>query len=414
MDESQAPNGENARTPEWFVPLFQKRGIQSLTTVQSLVIPHIRGGESLLFRSATGSGKTFAYLIPLIERFFSENDDTEDPRTPQGNTKRILVIAPTIELCSQIKSEAEALIGCVSGDQASAKPAPRAMLCAGQANLSRQIDTLKKENPQIIIGNPARLLELARMKKLHIDRPRYLSAVVLDEGDRLAGDEKIAPVLRELFALIPDGSNSAPPYRVQKIACQATLPEQCKKALFSLFGGEVPLLENNDLSLLRDRIAHWAVFSESRKMGKALRSLLFAIEKKGKPYKVLVFCANTAMADKITSELRYHNIKALSLHGELDKQARSSALASFRSSSPRSAVKILVSTDLASRGLDVQDITHIVSLGVPADDDSYIHRAGRTARAGKRGIAITIGDERELRALALLEKRLSIIVHPFC
>jgi superfamily II DNA/RNA helicase len=355
------------------------RGINAPTEIQRLVIPRVLAGENALFRSATGTGKTFAYLLPLFERLLAA--ETE------GAFPRVLVIAPTLELCSQIKQEADFLL----------KDKPRRVsLLIGSANMSRQIDALKKDKPDVIVGNAARLLQLERMGKLKLGR---VEALVLDEGDRLISDELLAETTALLARINPRQTTAR-----QTLACSATMSPQSRERLIPLMGEAVVTLETEEQEILRERISHWAFFSEERRKISELCSLLIASDAK----KALVFTARGGQVGNIVSQLQYHKIAAVGLHGDMEKKSRKQAMDAFRSDQAR----VLVSSDLAARGLDIPAITHIISLDVPANAEAYIHRAGRTARAGRRGVIATIGDAEELRRFAQLEKKLGITVYP--
>jgi superfamily II DNA/RNA helicase len=355
------------------------RGINAPTEIQRLVIPHVLAGENVLFRSATGTGKTFAYLLPLFERLLVAEGE--------GAFPRVLIIAPTLELCSQIKQEADFLL--------KDKPC-RVSLLIGSANMSRQIEALKKDKPHIIVGNTARLFQLERMGKLKLSR---VEALVLDEGDRLISDELLA----ETAALLGRVNPRHVPAR-QALACSATMSPQSRERLIPLMGEAVITLETEEQEILRERISHWAFFSEERRKISALCSLLIASGAK----KALVFTARGGQVGNIVSRLQYHKIAAVGLHSDMEKKARKQAMDAFRSEQAR----VLVSSDLAARGLDIPSITHIISLDVPVSAEAYIHRAGRTARAGRRGVVATIGDAEDLRRFAQLEKKLGITVYP--
>ncbi|MDR2630618.1 MAG: DEAD/DEAH box helicase [Spirochaetaceae bacterium] len=360
-----------------FIEKLTGRNIREPTPIQKLVIPSLLAGNNVLFCSATGTGKTFAYLLPLFQTLF---DSVPVERGPE-----LLVLAPTLELCSQIKKEADFLL---EGGERRLK----VNLVIGSANLDRQIDALKREKPRVIVGNPGRLLILVRMKKLRLGN---LSALVLDEGDRLFAEE-LAGDTRELLAFINRDR--------QTTACSATLSSKSRD-LLSPFMGEGPVfLETGGEEILRNRIEHWAFFCEERRKIQHLRSLLAAV----KPKKVLVFSGRSGQLGNIVSQLQYHHLSVAGLYGDMDKKNRKEAIDGFRSGK----IPILISSDLAARGLDIPDITHVIALDVPVEAGPYIHRAGRTGRAGKRGIMITIGDADEMRRLARLEKKLGITMYP--
>jgi superfamily II DNA/RNA helicase len=390
----------------FFVERLAGRGITAPTAVQRLVIPSLLSGESLLFSSATGTGKTFAYLIPLFQSLFLPSGPPADPGAGGGGSKgwpRILVCAPTYELCSQIKGEADFLLRDIPAGETgpeAGRPPPAAGLVIGAAAAGRQIDALKKDKPQVIIGNPGRLLQLVRMGKLRLGA---VEALVLDEGDRLTADELFA-VSGELVSLVN-------PER-QTVACSATLPPRSRERLIPLAGGgkggntddNPRIISAGDNEALRGAIEHWALFSEERQKISVLRSFLAAAS----PRKALVFTARPWQAGNIASRLRYHRLAAGALHGDMDKKERKRALEDFR----RGRTRILVTSDLAARGLDITGVTHVIALDTGETGDPYIHRAGRTGRAGNRGVMVTIGDEEELRRLAKLEKKLGIVVYP--
>ncbi len=351
------------------------RSITEATDIQRRVVPLILRGEDVLFRSATGTGKTFAYLLPLLQNLLKA------PRSPLG--PELLVCAPTYELCAQIKKEADFLLEGTG---------VKAALLMGSANISRQIETLKKEKPRLVVGNPGRLNQLLRMGKLRLMDLRYL---VLDEADRLIAQELYSETVAFLDQL---------PKNRCTVACSATLNDRQKDTLSRFMKGTVQRQESEDNYILRERIEHWAFYSEGRRKISTLRSLVHAAN----PAKTLVFTEQTGQIGNIVAQLQFHKIAAAGLFGDMAKQDRKKALDDFRTG----RVRVLVTSDLGARGLDVPDITHIVELDVPSLPDSYAHRAGRTARAGRHGVMATIGDEKELPRLAQLEKKLGIVVYP--
>ncbi|MDR2740186.1 MAG: DEAD/DEAH box helicase [Treponema sp.] len=377
----------------FFIGRLKERGIRTPEEIQRRVIPRLFRGERVLFSSPTGTGKTFAYLIPVFQKMMepaavSGNGCNTDRagQAPQAKlSAEALILAPTYELCSQIKQEAEFLLSGAASFKVS--------LLIGSGALSRQIETLKKDRPRVLVGNPGRVLQLVKMGKLRLGNLRFL---VLDEADRLSADELYGET-RELVSLIRSGYTAA---------CSATLPDRCRERLLSLMGEKSGIFveETRTNEILRDRIEHWAFFCEERDKIGLLRSFLAAL----RPRKALVFTSRGAQVGNIVSKLQYHGISALGLYGDMDKRARKQAMDDFR----RGRSAVLVASDLAARGLDIPDVSHIISLDTGADPDAYIHRAGRTARAGKRGIMATFGDEAEMRALLRLEKKLGIIVYP--
>lgn len=401
-------------------------GITSPTAVQQKIMPLVAEGKNLMFQSETGTGKTFAYLLPILQRL------CDNPKS--SNPVRVLVASPTYELASQIKAQVR-LVSDV-----------KCALCIGGAPISRQVELLK-EKPQIVIGGPARLLELIHLKKLKADA---VETLVLDEADRL-----LSPELRN----DTEGLLERLPRRVQLIGNSATVSDYTRKVLqnardaIDRASEEKALAESGKASgskdsagkistdmaangnkdaeakdsgntpadqnpadraiefvtlptedVLRKRITHVAIFAERRDKIDTLRSFINAV----KPKKLLVFTAKSDQIENIASKLRYRKLECEALSAKIGKQERKSAIDRFRSGK----VSILVTTDLASRGLDIPDVTHVVQLDLPQTADFFIHRAGRTARAGKTGMNCVIGDAYEMQDFAKLEKKLGLKVYP--
>ena len=340
-------------------------GITSPTPVQAEVIPRIMQGENLLFESETGTGKTFAYLLPLINKLETLDDHQR---------VRIIVVAPTFELASQINSACKSV------------SSHKSALMIGGAPLKRQIETLK-EKPEIIIGTAARLVELIHLKKLKVEG---LIAAVFDETDRLVKKESVEDT-SNFRNLLPAGT--------QIIACTATLSKQTK-----IFFADAKNVVMPPEDVLRKRITHWAIYAENRDKIDTLRKFLAAEN----PTKALIFTSRADQVENIYNKLTYKKVVCAALHAKTDKQKRKAAIDRFRSGKE----KILITSDLAARGLDIPEISHIIQMDFPQDEDFFIHRSGRTARAGKTGINVVIGDEWEMRHFAQLEKKLGITVHP--
>ena len=345
--------------------------IKEPTAVQKKVIPEILAGKNVIFQSATGSGKTFAFLLPILQKIQGE----ENP----AKAVRLVVVSPTFELASQLRAAASSVSDLKTG------------LFIGGVPLKRQIDSLK-EKPSIVVGTPSRLLELCRLKKLKTEN---CAALVLDEADRLVSKE-IVQESQDLMSFFGP--------KTQKIACSATITKKVEKFLQD---GENSSFETILLPLedvLREKIQHWAFFAERRDKIETLRSLLHALG----PKKALIFASRSDQVENIFQKLKFKKVNCAALTANVKNQERQSILAHFRSGK----TPVLITSDLSSRGLDIPDIECVIQSDFPQDEDFFVHRAGRTARAGKSGVNIVIGDERELKQLAALEKKLKIIVRP--
>jgi superfamily II DNA/RNA helicase len=232
---------------------------------------------------------------------------------------------------------------------------------------------------------------LLNARKLKLSGIEYL---ILDEADRLISEEQAEETGELLRRVNPSAV---------KIACSATLSPKNRLRLNALLG-DAPVYESDEQEILRNNILHWAVWAEDRDRINTLRSFLSA----ARPKKALVFAERAVLIDEIVSKLSHHKYNTAGIYSGMDKKARKNALENFR----LGRVKVLVSSDLAARGLDIENVTHIVTMGVNPDAEVYIHRAGRTARAGKKGTMVSIGSEKDLRNLRLIEKKLGLVVYP--
>ncbi|MBR7079899.1 MAG: DEAD/DEAH box helicase, partial [Treponema sp.] len=342
------------------VGCLEKNGITEPSPVQEKVIPMIMQNKNIMFQSETGSGKTLAYLLPLIDRL--ENEE-------QSGDLSLLIVSPTYELASQIKAQIQAIsdISCA--------------LCIGGSPISKQIEKLR-ERPRIVIGGSARILELIHLKKLKAEQVRCL---VLDEADRL-----LSPELRDETQALLDRLNK----NVQIIGNSATVSKFTRDTLEKARESkeqdnpdamEFVTVDSHDV--LRTKIEHWAIFAQRQQKIDTLRSFIHAV----KPEKLIVFTNRTDQVENIVSKLKYKKIDCEGFSSKTDKKQRKIFLDRFRSGK----LPILVTTDLASRGLDIPRITHVIQMDLSDKSDFFIHRAGRTARAGLSGVNCVIGDEKE-------------------
>lgn len=358
----------NLGLKESIIQILSKLDISTPSLIQQKTIPEVLQNKNVVFESETGTGKTFAYLLPLIQNL--ENC--------KSNEDKIIILAPTYELASQIKLTASQVTSL------------KASLFIGGTPIKRQIEVLK-DKPQIIIGNPSRILELIHLKKLKTSNVR---ALVLDEADRLVSVE-IADETKKLISTIPCDA--------QFIACTATLNQNTKHTLKGLFSNLSEIILPKE-DILSKKITHYALFAESRDKISTLKSFILAEN----PEKLLVFTSRADQVENIAQKLQYKKVDCMALHAKTDKKERKAAIDRFRNGKCR----ILITSDLASRGLDIPGITHIVQMDLPSNEDFFVHRSGRTARAGKSGINVVIGDEYEMRKYAALEKKLGLKVYP--
>ncbi|MCQ2601292.1 MAG: DEAD/DEAH box helicase [Treponema sp.] len=358
----------NLGLKESIIEILSKLDISTPSLIQQKTIPEVLQNKNVVFESETGTGKTFAYLLPLVQNL--ENC--------KSNEDKIIILAPTYELASQIKLTASQVTSL------------KASLFIGGTPIKRQIEVLK-DKPQIIIGNPSRILELIHLKKL---KTSNVKALVLDEADRLVSVE-IADETKKLISTIPCDA--------QFIACTATLNQNTKHTLNGLFSNLNEIILPKE-DILSKKITHYALFAESRDKISTLKSFILAEN----PEKVLVFTSRADQVENIAQKLQYKKVDCMALHAKTDKKERKAAIDRFRNGKCR----ILITSDLASRGLDIPGITHIIQMDLPSNEDFFVHRSGRTARAGKSGINVVIGDEYEMRKYAALEKKFGLKVYP--
>lgn len=352
---------------------LQENNLTNPTAVQKQVIPELLQKKSVLFQSETGTGKTLAFLLPILQKL-NENDKSAE----------VIILSPTHELSSQIKSEIKKISDV------------KTILCIGGTPLKRQIENLK-DKPKIIIGSAVRIKELIFLKKI---KTQNINTIVFDEIDRLIEPEIRDDTIELLKLLNSD---------VQVIGCSATIKPNLKKIFETALAtmrenSTIDFIELPLEDILQKKITHWAIFAEQRNKIDTLRSLINAI----KPEKLLIFTSKTDQVANITQKLQFKKIDCVGLHSKTDKIQRKSIIDRFKSGK----TKILITSDLAARGLDIQGITHIVQMDLPSNDDFFIHRAGRTGRAGNNGTNIVIGDAYEMKKYANLEKKLKIIVYP--
>lgn len=353
--------------------VMEKQGMNDPTAIQRQVIPKILQGIHLVGQAPTGTGKTLAYLLPLLQML--------DASLPQVQA---VVLAPTYELGMQIARVAEQVIR-LSG------LALRSQALIGGANIARQMDKLKQK-PQLIIGSTGRMLELSRKGKLKL---AHVKTLVLDEFDRMLDDQNV-PHLRDFLDVLPEES------KLQFLFFSATAPKKALERADFLNHPEVIRVKESPEEL--SRRAHFCCMVPFRDKVAMVRKLTRRLGVK----RGLVFINRAFDAERTLSKLQYEGIRAGSLLGHSGKMERKQAIADFE----KGKLQLLLSTDLAARGLDMEGIDYVFNLDLPDSAQLYQHRAGRTARAGASGTVITLADAKEAVKLAELEKKLDIQIRP--
>ena len=349
------------------VAALGKQEITEPTPIQVAALPVLVAGKDAYLNAETGTGKTLAYLLPIFSRLVAEQQVTQ-----------AVIVAPTHELAIQIQRQ------CADLGQ-NAGWAIRSLLLIGGTPMDRQIEKLKKK-PHVVVGSPGRILELIGMGKL---KTQGVRSVVIDEADRLLVAESL-PTIRAIVQAMPRGR--------QLIFASATQQRESAAAIATLAPDLVML--QTGAAAVNENIEHFYLVCEERDKPDVLRRLLHAL----RPERALVFVHRSELARDVTSKLAHHKIPVAELHAAGDKRDRKQAMDGFRSGQ----VPVLVASDVAARGLDVAGITHVVNLDVPSQSKAYLHRVGRTARAGAKGQAVTLMTADEVRLVRRYEKELGI------
>lgn len=356
--------------PPDLVAALAKQQITEPMPIQVAALPVLLAGKDAYLNAETGTGKTLAYLLPIFCRLDAKLDATQ-----------AVIVAPTHELAIQIQRQ--------SCDLAQNAGWPiRTLLLIGGTSMDRQIDKLKKK-PHIVVGSPGRIHELIGMGKL---KTQAVRSVVVDEADRLLVAESL-PTLRAILKATPRGRQlifaSATEQNESAEAIAALAPE-----LVMLQAGAAPVNEN---------IEHLYLVCEERDKPEVLRKLFHALH----PERAIAFVHRSDTAADVTAKLAHHQIPVADLHGARDKRDRKQAMDDFRSA----RVRVLIASDIAARGLDIPGVTHIINLDVPTQSKAYLHRVGRTARAGAKGQAVTLMTDDEVRLVQRYETELGIVMH---
>jgi superfamily II DNA/RNA helicase len=356
--------------PPELVSALARQRIAEPTAIQIAALPVLLAGRDAYLNAETGTGKTLAYLLPIFCRL----DQTQE-------VTQAVIVAPTHELAIQIQRQ------CTDLAQNSSWPI-RSLLLIGGTSMDRQLDKLKKK-PHIVVGSPGRIHELIGMGKL---KARAVTTVVIDEADRLMLEEGLATI-RAIIQATPPGR--------QLIFASATEQPESAKAIATLApelvmirAGTAPVNEN---------IEHLYLVCEERDKPELLRKLWHAL----RPERAIVFVHRNETAETVAAKLAHHQIPVADLHAASDKRDRKQAMDDFRSG----RVRVLIASDVAARGLDFQGVTDIFNLDVPSQSKAYLHRVGRTARAGAKGRAATLMTEAEVRLVRRYERELGIIMH---
>ena len=326
-------------------------------------------GKDIIAEAHTGTGKTLAFLIPIFEKINVEKREMQ-----------AIILAPTHELVVQIESQIK-LLSTNSGINVTS------LSIMGESNIEKQIKKLKEVKPHIIVGSPGRILDLIKKKKI---TAHTIKTIVLDEADNLLSKNK--PVI------IKDIIKSTMKDR-QLMFFSASINKETLNLAKTLVK-DVEIIKIENKSEINPKIEHICILGSLRDRFENLRKLLAAEQ----PQRAIVFVNNNTDLRQINEKLQYHKVKSTAIYGNASKEERQRALDAFR----RGKCNVLVSSDLSARGLDIPEVSHIISLDFPVNPDEYLHRAGRTARGNNSGVSVCLITNKDIEILQSYEKAFDI------
>ncbi|MCX2934379.1 DEAD/DEAH box helicase [Mycobacterium sp. CVI_P3] len=356
-----------------------EQGIEHAFAIQELTLPLALAGDDLIGQARTGMGKTFAFGVPLLHRI------TTDTERPLSGIPRALVVVPTRELCLQVHGDLVTAAKYLQADE-SRKLTVTAIY--GGRPYEPQIEALQK-GVDVVVGTPGRLLDLAQQGHLQLGG---LSVLVLDEADEML-DLGFLPDIERILKLLPD--------KRQAMLFSATMPDPIITLARTFMNQPTHIRAEGVQGAATHDTTEQFVYRAHALDKVEMVSRILQAEGRGA---TMVFTRTKRTAQKVADELAERGFKVGAVHGDLGQIAREKALKAFRNSD----IDVLVATDVAARGIDIDDITHVINYQIPEDEQAYVHRIGRTGRAGKTGIAVTLVDWDELDRWSMIDKALKL------
>ncbi|MDX2375743.1 DEAD/DEAH box helicase [Microbacterium sp. LRZ72] len=349
------------------VDALAARGIVDSFPIQEQTIPLGLPGQDIIGQAKTGTGKTFGFGIPVVQRLGP---------APEPGVKALIVV-PTRELAVQVYEDMDMLTG--------NRPTSIVAIYGGKA-YEGQIEQLKA-GAQIVVGTPGRLIDLAGQRLLDLSNA---TEVVLDEADKML-DLGFLPDIEKIFQKVPAVRHTQ--------LFSATMPGPIVTLARRFMSNPIHIRASDpDEGLTQANIRHLVYRAHSLDKDEIIARILQA-EGRGK---TVVFTRTKRAAQKLVDELGDRGFNAAAVHGDMSQEARERSMASFKAGKR----DVLIATDVAARGIDVDDVTHVINHTIPDDEKTYLHRAGRTGRAGKTGIAVTFVDWDDLHKWALINRAL--------
>ncbi|WP_319457515.1 MULTISPECIES: DEAD/DEAH box helicase [unclassified Mycobacterium] len=365
------------------VRALREEGIEHPFAIQELTLPLALAGDDLIGQARTGMGKTFAFGVPLLNKI------TTDPERPLSGIPRALIVVPTRELCLQVYGDLATAAKYLRADvEGHADRKFTVTSIYGGRPYEPQIEALQK-GVDVVVGTPGRLLDLAQQGHLQLGG---LSVLVLDEADEML-DLGFLPDIERILKQIPTER--------QAMLFSATMPGPIITLARTFMNQPTHIRAEAPLSSqTHDTTEQFAYRAHALDKVETVARILQANGRGA----TMVFTRTKRTAQKVADELAERGFKVGAVHGDLGQGAREKALKAFRTGE----VDVLVATDVAARGIDIDDITHVINYQIPEDEQAYVHRIGRTGRAGKTGIAVTLVDWDELPRWTMIDKALGL------
>jgi len=361
------------------IEALSRVGITAPFPIQAMTLPVAIDGNDIIGQAKTGTGKTLGFGIPLLHRVLGPEDDgfaeLNTPGAPQA-----LVIVPTRELAGQVAEDLRTAAGLMK---------IRVLTVYGGRAYEPQIDALKR-GIEVVVGTPGRLLDLAQQGHLRLGHVRSL---VLDEADEML-DLGFLPDVEKLLSLTPDGR--------QTMLFSATMPGAVVN-LARRYMTQPTHIRASDPTDTGATVLATAQFVYRAHAMDKVEMVARLLQAQGRGL-TIIFTRTKRTAAKVADELADRGFAAAAIHGDLGQGAREQALRAFRNGK----VDVLVATDVAARGIDVENVTHVVNYGCPEDEKTYLHRIGRTGRAGNTGVAVTFVDWDDLHRWTMINKALDL------
>lgn len=347
--------------------------IVDMTEIQRQTYKHIMDNRDIIACSSTGTGKTLAYLIPIINRLKSDTHNIQ-----------AVVLVPTAELAIQVNNTLKDIFTHMDNAFSS-------VALIGDVNISRQIDSIKSNKPAIIIGTPNRIHQLISNKKIKVHEVKTL---VLDEADKLFDKTFIQDVEAIRKSLMKF---------TQVLLFSASVDKKTRTNILCFKPIFIDINSNSgNTSQIPSTIKHISVISDRRERIETLRKIIKAV----KPQKAIIFVNSKYDLEESLQKLEYHHYNVASIAGNKDNSAKKAAIDNFRSGK----IQLLIATDIAARGLQIDNIDTVINVNLPEDNKEYIHRCGRCGRNGNTGTCISIITDNELNKIKSYQKAFHINV----